>query len=298
MSWCNVFQTFSRRDVRIWSIFDDVWSQVSVILIPNLHNPTFVSDFRPITLIGTLCKLYFRCIAQHVRSLEQGQICEAIFAYRQGYQAAEEVFAVRQLIEKCNEWDVPLYFGKADIFKAYDRIKISSILSALQSYGVEDLVIHRIVRECISSRSIFAYGKARSDPIHRSRGMPQGDPLSPWFSTLLWVTLLRVYSSLIRDYGLVYFWNAASALAVTVFQFWLLQTISLLLASTRVELQVMFDMLSLALLQLGLSVDSLKCEWSHNICVHIDKQWKPWKSMKINENDKNTFCLIHNSKTM
>ena len=53
---------FTKRVINLINI-NDVWSQVSVVLIPKLHNPTFVSDFRPITIIGTLCKLYFRCIA-------------------------------------------------------------------------------------------------------------------------------------------------------------------------------------------------------------------------------------------
>ena len=120
---------------------EDEWRKLQTILLPKVVTPGSLEQFRPITVMSVVAKLYYKCMAMHINHLTQDKLQEQIFSHRKGYSASEEVFVVRQLIEKANEWDIPMCICKADIRKAYDKINTKAIIKALVHFQVPQEMI-------------------------------------------------------------------------------------------------------------------------------------------------------------
>ena len=108
-----------------------------------------------------------------------GMLCQELLAYLESFQTLDEIFAIRQLIEKSAEWGQGLCYAKSDIFKAYDRVSLCKVIATFQDIGCPRALVCSIVREWLSWKSTFRWGSVSSGAVKRGRGIPQGDPLSP-----------------------------------------------------------------------------------------------------------------------
>ena len=142
-----------------------------------------------------LHKLYMMCIYRGCDALQSIQLPEEMFAYRKGYQSNDQVHTIRQTIEKANEWNIPLCVGKTDLLKAFDRVKVSTVVTALKHFQVPPYVIAAIVREWLSMSPTYRWNQLRTGTIRRYRGIPQGDSLAPMlFNIVMYYLLLPIFN--------------------------------------------------------------------------------------------------------
>ena len=264
---------------------DDEWRQLHTVLIPKVVSPGSLEQFRPITVMSVIAKLYYKCMAMQVTDLTQGKLHEHIFSYRKGYSASEEVFAVRQLIEKSNEWDIPMCVCRADIRKAYDQITTKAIIQALTYFQLPKEMVRAIVVEWMSFKTVFCLSSLNSEPICKSMGMPQGDPLSPIIFNLCVHHILS---------GLTEKWAGDVALGMPIQcldgTHQLVQAMAFaddfaIFARLPHHLQRMLTDLQEALGRAGMQIDTKpdKTVWMHNLAVQFvkeDKQHEDEKSKK------------------
>jgi hypothetical protein len=97
--------------------------------------------------------------------------------FRPGYCTDDNMFTVMQILEKANEWQVPVWIASIDFQKAFDTVEHQSLWNALRRQGVSDSYVNILAR--LYSGQTAA---VRTDKISRSflleRGTKQGDPLS------------------------------------------------------------------------------------------------------------------------
>ncbi|XP_063540448.1 uncharacterized protein LOC134749440 [Cydia strobilella] len=82
------------------------------------------------------------------------------------------------MIEKSNEFSVPLYLAFVDYSKAFDSVKHSAIFSAMQNQGIDPAYVElvgTIYNNSTASIKLHAPGPVFSI----AKGVKQGDPLSP-----------------------------------------------------------------------------------------------------------------------
>ena len=148
------------------------------ILLPKAQAASQCKDFRPITLVPVLVKLYCRILLNKTCDvLTQGQSDNG-FRCRKGYTAMDMVQTIRQVVEKSIEWSHPVVILKPDFKKAYDSVKRTAIahaLGSLDSKSLQAAFLRAIVDQNISS----VLEDVSSDPVHMTRGLLQGDPRSP-----------------------------------------------------------------------------------------------------------------------
>lgn len=154
------------------------WSESNIILLYKKGDPNDIGNYRPISLLPSLYKLFSSVIERKIKvTIEAHQPIEQA-GFRRGFSTVDHIHSIEMVIEKFQEFKRPLYIVFIDYQKAFDTLLHSSIWEALLSQKVTlDIieVLKNIYDNCISRVKLEAIGP----PIQIKRGVRQGDPLSP-----------------------------------------------------------------------------------------------------------------------
>ncbi|CAG4944708.1 unnamed protein product [Colias eurytheme] len=133
------------------------WCSSDIVLIYKKGNPLELSNYRPISLLPSAYKLFSSIILNRIANkinltqpVEQAGFCS-------GFSTIDHIHTVEQLIQKYEEYNMPLYIACIDYSKAFDSISHNSIWNALRTSNVEDKYINII--KCIYSNSTSKWAK-------------------------------------------------------------------------------------------------------------------------------------------
>ena len=112
------------------------------------------------------------------RSLDENQPREQA-GFRKGCSTTDHLQALNQLIEKSNEYNLPLCIGFIDYEKAFDTVEHFAVFEALRKTNVNETYKNILQSIYNQATARVDLGKLVSDEFPKYRGARQGDPLSP-----------------------------------------------------------------------------------------------------------------------
>ena len=163
-------------------------------LIPKKVDASNIRDFRPISLIGSVYKLLSKVLANRMRLVLDDVISESQNSFVGGRQILDSVLIANECLDSRIKSRVPGLICKLDIEKAYDHVNWDNLLFLLARMGFGNKWISW-VRACVSTvcYSVIVNGSPTGF-FDSSRGLRQGDPLSP----LLFLVIMEVLSRMLR----------------------------------------------------------------------------------------------------
>ena len=181
-------------------------NDMHITLIPKVTHPERVSQFRPIGLCNVVYKLISKCIVQRLKKVFPQLIFPVQSSFVPGRQITNNVLVMQEILHPMRrKTGVKGWMAvKLDLEKAYDRLRWDFIQETLVHMRLLHQLI-KVIMTCVSSCALnILWNGQPTEYFQPTRGIRQGDPLSPY----LFVACMERLSQIIESKVTAGAWKA------------------------------------------------------------------------------------------
>ena len=159
-------------------------TDVLVKYIPKHSRPSLeISEYRPISLISCLGKLYTMVWLPSLTDKLQPHITKHQGAFQKGTGALEQAWLATQLLQERREQGIETHAALTDLEKCYDTVWREGLYFLLYSYGVQNDMLRNTKSWIENTRAIPEWNGTVGKGVTPREGLKQGCRLSPILCT-------------------------------------------------------------------------------------------------------------------
>ncbi|XP_030638825.1 uncharacterized protein LOC115819438 [Chanos chanos] len=122
----------------IWdrNVIPEDWAKSLIAKIPKKGNLQNCKNCQGITLLSIPSKVFCRVLLGRIDMAIDTKLRQEQAGFRRGRGCTDQIFALRNIIEQCLEWNNPVLINFIDFQKAFDSLHRDTLWKIVQSYGV------------------------------------------------------------------------------------------------------------------------------------------------------------------
>lgn len=179
----SALHVFTKKVLEEGIVPSDAAEALSVV-IPKEANPASMRSFRPLSLCNVPLKVASKMIVHRLKGLLQTIITPNQSSFIPGRHITDNIVTCQELVHSLQYTKAECggMIVKLDFEKAYDRMEWSFVEATLRDVPLPNTLITAIMSILHSRSCRLVWNGECTDVIKQTRGLRQGDPLSPyWF---------------------------------------------------------------------------------------------------------------------
>ena len=167
------------------------WRDGIIIPLPKKGDLKDCNNWRGITLLSVPGKVMASILMNRIKGAVDVQLRQQQAGFRTGRSCCDQIFTLRQIIDKVTALNAPLLVNFIDFRKAFDCIHRISVWNILRCYGIPEKVIKVIQSFYKDSRCAVRADGEVGEWFQIITGIRQGCVLSPLIFLLVMDWILR-----------------------------------------------------------------------------------------------------------
>lgn len=135
-------------------------------------------NYRGITLLNIAYKIFANVLFQRLLPYAEENIGEYQCGFRRDRSTTDQIFSLRQILEKCREYNVDTHHLFVDFKAAYDSVMRSELWNTMAEFGFPHKLIALTKLTLFDVTSRVKIRNQLSEPFTTADGLRQGDPLA------------------------------------------------------------------------------------------------------------------------
>jgi hypothetical protein len=166
-----------------------------ITLIPKENEAKTPDRYRPIALCNVIYKIISKVIENRLKPLLPSLISQEQAGFVEGRQIMDNIIQAHEIIHTLKLQKRGGMLIQLDLAKAYDKISWHYMIKTLEAFGFTQHWISWIVSLVSTTSYSLLINGAPTKPFWPTRGIRQGDPLSPFLFILMMEGLSRSIKS-------------------------------------------------------------------------------------------------------
>jgi hypothetical protein len=149
------------------------------------------NNYRPITLLNTIYKIFAILLNKRLTDIIENKLDDFQMGFRPNRSTNDNIFIVRQIFEKCYEYNIDLHNIFVDYTQAFDSVSRNKIIECLTKYEIPTKTIRLIGLTLINTTAKVKINNQLTEEFRVDSGVKQGDPLSATLFSIVTDSVLK-----------------------------------------------------------------------------------------------------------